>query len=265
MEGAVQHHRLARGYWALGYHFCIGRERFNNNVLGVFNGRPLPNVGGHGGSNGNQNSIGIAAVGDFNVFDRNNAAFVPDNVSDFIHNEMPNLIVDCLISFPSITRINRVGVNPTPVLLPGIMRHADVDMAHNSGCPGSRLNVNVIIRNAINMANTFTAAESIRTRQIPNIGIGTALPTSISWARQANELTTINFNVGRFIMNINERGAGGWRSSNNLRPASNVSNSIVLLGNSGVIPQSEVSFWQSNHGRVIQLSDLIISVARWIP
>jgi len=270
MEGAVQWHRNSPpnglGWWAVGYHFCVGRERVhppaNRSEVGVYFGRPLANQGAHGGTNGNRNSIGIAAVGNFGNTNPPHLAF--------IQRELTHLITDCLISFPrqgsnGINRVNRIGAISQPVTqanaeISGIMRHADVDPVNNSGCPGTHLGVNAIINNAIHMANTFDAAE--RLRLMPQIGGNSALPINI--ARSANGLNAGQENLGTFIIRLDA--IRNSMSSGVQSQIGGIDQATRNLFNLGVIRTEAARIAIVNgHASVLGLNSLIFNAASHLP
>ena len=153
---------------------------------------------------------------------------------------------------------------------PGIKGHDD-GLNEASRCPGSRFYRQLrdtIVPQAIRMANTFDAAESIRRgpRSIPQINTEAQ---SITWARNSNMLSSppgsgiITISVGSFIISVNN-----WsRFRTTIRATSFTAAAAIthLSRNSTpLIPPPAEQFWQNNHHTVANLGALLISVARWI-
>jgi len=215
---------------------------------------------GHAGSNANNvNSIGIAVAGNYST--EHSGVVPPTNLNGNpgfrpqVERLLSQIIADCLISFPSISRINRIRTNhPTPftsVEASGIMRHADVD-ARNPICPGVNLGVSAIINRAIRMANTHDDIEFIR-------GRGINVPPAASPAQYwGNVVARVDFpNIAQFINNLRTIPLRATNSNFNI---ANIQAPLAHLESRRVIGEP-IGIWMNNLDVDPQLRQLIVNAA----
>lgn len=193
--------------------------------------------------NHNSDSIGIAVAGNYHT---GSLTVPPTNLFPAaraeVQRNLTQIVADCLVSFPRVQRINRVGL-PTPVTLSGIMRHADVNPENRAFCPGVNLGVNEIIASAIPMANAFDALQNLRGRDT-RFGIDSIVHginvSSVSIARDANMLPGIapSQNVGTLVARLSN-----FSILQNPRTVNDATDAIQIFVRAGLIPNNHVAAW----------------------
>lgn len=130
-------HVEQRGWWDIGYNFMV--DRFGRIYEGRAGGMARPVVGAHA-SGFNDQSVGIAVVGDYDVHPVPPAALEAVSVviawKAALHGFDPNGWAEVVASDGANPRLSRYPTG-TPVPVPAVSGH--LDTAVNTECPGRHL------------------------------------------------------------------------------------------------------------------------------